>query len=118
MGARLWLADQVVRVGGWALDRLVPVDPDPAMLARSGGVRRCDSVEGDDLWIAEQQVQWWLEVGQHLRAYATHQPECRATDDRDARCSCGLLDVLCSLDEVVACTLDPLVLPGDLQWHR
>lgn len=102
------MRNRLGRVLLWLLERVWPVpDDDPPMLVRAGGVYRHSSVEGDDLWIAEQQVQWWLEVGQQLREYAAHWPECRSERDdlTDARCSCGLLDVLGQVDEAVACTL-------------
>lgn len=93
-----------------ALDRLSPFDDDPVLLVPAGGVHRRDSIVGDDLWIAEQQVAWWLDVGQRLRTFAGHAAECRAVDDCDARCSCGLLDLLSDVDEVVTCTITDDVL--------
>jgi hypothetical protein len=94
------------RVSDWAYRE----DPgDPVLLVPAGGVYRRDSIEGDDLWVAEQQVQWWLEVGQQLREYAGHTPDCRLAatpyDLHDLRCSCGLLEVIGQVEEVVACTI-------------
>jgi hypothetical protein len=70
------------------------------------------------LWVAEQQVQWWLEVGQRLAEYAAHWPECRAVDDCDLRCSCGLLDAQGQLAEAVACTFTEGDVAADLLADR
>lgn len=104
----------------WLLERTLP-KPDPddvALLAPRGGCYRHAMVEGDDLWISEAQVAWWLEVGLRLREYAAHWPECRATDDHDLRCGCGLLEVLGSVDEAVACTMAPDDTVADLLAAR
>lgn len=84
---RRLLGRLLIRLAGW------DVDPDDPWL-----------LVPDDETLLGQQIGAWVTTGLRMREYLTHWPECRAIDEHDLRCTCGLLDVLAEYDEIMTCS--------------